>query len=250
MNAIELIDFSCHYKNKKEFTTALSHLDLIINEGEFLVIVGESGSGKSTLLKACLGLADFYEGEILVDGETVENLDLKTGKFAFIKQEIALYPTLSVYENIAFPLRTMKTPQKEVDQRVKEIADIIGMRSLLTRKPKQLSGGQQQRVAIGRALVKNPSYIFFDEPFSNIDASLRADLRKLVREIHKKTRPTVVFVTHDLSEAFALAERIVVLENGRISEMGTPDELRTSGHSDLIRAFLDRPLIDDELFGE
>ncbi len=238
MNAIELKDFSCYYKNKKEYVTALSHLDLAVKQGEFLVVVGESGGGKSTLLKACLGLADYYEGEILVDGVSAENIDLKSGRYAYVRQEIALYPNLTVYENIAFPLRVMKTPQAEVDRRVKEIADIIGMRLFLTRKPRQLSGGQQQRVAIGRALIKKPSVIFFDEPFSNVDVNLRADLKILVKQLHKQLKPTVVFVTHDLAEAFALAERIVILEGGRITQVGTPEEIKKRPTSPLIRQFL------------
>lgn len=245
MNAIEFKDFSCYYKQKKEYVTALSHLNLTVSQGEFCVVVGESGGGKTTLLKCCLALADYFEGDLFVDGESVENVDLKSGKFAYVRQEIALYPNLTIYENIAFPLRVMKTPQPEVDKRVKEVADLIDMRLLLTRKPRQLSGGQQQRVAIGRALIKNPTYMFFDEPFSNVDPALRAELRKLVKDIHQQYRPTVVFVTHDLDEAFALADRIVVLEQGKITETGTPDQLRLTGKSDLVRSYLGKPLLQE-----
>ncbi len=240
MNTIEFKDFSCYYKNKNEYIAALSNLDLQVKQGEFLVVVGESGSGKSTLLKSCLGLADYYEGELLIDGEPIENIDLKSGRFAYVRQEIALYPSMNIYENIAFPLRTMKTPQAEVDRRVKEIAELIGMRLFLTRKPRQLSGGQQQRVAIGRALVKNPDCIYFDEPFSNVDPSLRAGLRELVRSIHKQLRPTIVFVTHDLPEAFALADRIVVLQEGKIVEIGTPEEIMAEPRSELTRIFFNK----------
>ncbi len=157
MNVIELQDFSCYYKDKKEYITALSQLNLTVQQGEFLVVAGQSGSGKTTLLKACLGLAELFEGELLIDGAPIEQLDLKSGRFAYIRQEISLYPHLNVYENMAFPLRAIKTPQPEVDRRVKEMAEWIGMSMLLTRKPKQLSLGQQQRVAIGRALIKNPA---------------------------------------------------------------------------------------------
>ncbi len=245
MNVIEFKNFNCYYKSKKEYFKALSDLNLTVDEGEFLVVVGESGCGKTTLLKACLGMADYYDGELFIDGGNIENIDLKSGKFAFIRQEIALYPSMTVYENIAFPLRAMRTSQAEVDKRVKEISELIGMRNLLTRKPKQLSGGQQQRVAIGRALVKNPSFIFFDEPFSNIDASLRKDVRMLVKQIHSQIRPTIVFVTHDLTEAFFLADRIVVLKEGKVIETGTPEELGENGKSDLIRAFLGKPLMSE-----
>ncbi len=240
MNAIEFKNFSCYYKNKKQYITALTELNLTVEEGEFLAVVGESGSGKSTLLKACLGLAEYFDGDLLIDGGSVENIDLKDGKFAFVRQEIVLYPNLTVYENIAFPLRMMKTPHEEVDKRVREIAELIGMTMLLTRKPRQLSGGQQQRVAIGRALIKNPSYLFFDEPFSNVDRELRADLRQIVRNIHKIFRPTVIFVTHDLPEAFALAERIAVLEKGRMVELGTPEQICAEPKSELMCAFLDK----------
>ncbi len=238
MKAIEFQNFSCYYKNKKQYITALSELNLTVEDGEFLVVAGESGSGKSTLLKACLGLAEFFDGDLFIDGETVENINLKDGKFAFVRQEIVLYPNLTVYENIAFPLRTMKTPHEEVDRRVKETAEMIGMKMFLTRKPRQLSGGQQQRVAIGRALIKNPSYIFFDEPFSNVDKELRGELRQIVKKIHQKRKPTIVFVTHDLSEAFALAERIAVLEDGKLVEVGTPEEIYAEPKSELMCAFL------------
>ncbi len=238
MGAIEFKDFSCYYENKKAPIQALSNIDLSVRQGEFLAIVGESGSGKSTLLKACLGLADLFTGELLMDGLPIEQLDLKTGRYAYVKQEYSLYPNKNIYENIAFPLRAMKTPQAEVDRRVKAVAKTIGMELFLTRKPKQLSGGQQQRVAIGRALVKNPTFLFFDEPFSNVDPQLRAGLRALVRDIHRQYRPTVLFVTHDLQEAFFLADRIVVLENGTIAEIGVPEQLRTAGVSAFIRNFV------------
>ncbi len=238
MNAIELKDFSCYYKDNKEYITALSHLDLTVRQGEFLVIAGESGSGKSTLLKACLGLAAFFEGDLLIDGTPVEQLDLKSSRYAYIRQEITLHPSLNVYENIAFPLRTAKIPQPEVDRRVKEMAELIGMRMLLTRKPKQLSGGQQQRVAIGRALIKNPEYIFMDEPFSNTDVKLRGELKMLVKKLHSQLKPTILFVTHDLAEAFAMAERMVVLQEGKIVETGTPDEIKSNPKSQLIRQYL------------
>ncbi len=234
MYAIELKDLSCYYKHKKEYITALSHLELTVTQGELLVIAGESGSGKSTLLKACLGLADYFEGDLLIDGVPIENIDLKSGKYAYIGQEITLYPNLNVYENIAFPLRAMKLPQIEVDRRVREMAALIDMSLLLTRKPKQLSGGQQQRVAIGRALIKNPSYVFMDEPFSNTDVTLHAALKALVKRIHLQLKPTILFVTHDLPEAFELADRMVVLQDGKIVDIGTPDELRQNPKSQLL----------------
>ncbi len=239
MKAIEFEDVSVYYKNKKDYIAALSHLDLVVEQGECLAVVGESGSGKSTLIKACLGLAEFYEGELRIDHCPVEDIDFKSGKFAYVSQEYSLYPNLTIYENIAFPLRLMHTPQPEIDKRVREVAKIVGVSEMLTRKPKQLSGGQQQRVAIGRTLVKNPQYLFLDEPFSNVDPSMRAELRSLVKRIHQAFHQTIIFVTHDLLEAFTLAQRIVVLEHGRIAEQGTPLQLKDTTQSPLLRAFFE-----------
>ncbi len=238
MKAIEFQNFSCHYKTKKDFITALSHLDLTVEEGELLVILGESGCGKSTLIKACLGLADYFEGDLYIKGKTIEDIDLSTGEYACVQQDISLYPNLTVYENIAFPLRLMKMPQADIDIRVKQMAMRLEIAFLLTRKPKQLSIGQQQRVAIARALIKEPEFVYFDEPFSNIDAVFSSELRKLIKKYHEECHPTVIFVTHDINEAFSLADRIAVLENGQLAEIGTPEEIISSPKSDLIRSFL------------
>ncbi len=224
MNAIEMTDFSCYYRQKKEYIPALKALNLSIPSGEFVAIVGESGAGKSTLLKACLGLADAFEGELMIDGVPIDSL--KNANRAYVSQELALYPKMTVYENIAFPLRVMHTPQEQVDVRVKELAEFLDIRFLLTRKPAQLSVGQQQRVAIAKALIKNPTHLYFDEPFANLDGVMRMQLRQLVRNIHQKFKPTVLFVTHDLQEAFALAQRILVLEKGRLVEDGSAEQLR------------------------
>ncbi len=237
MTAIEFKDFSCYYKYKKRPLTALSHINLTVEKGEFLAIVGESGCGKSTLIKACLGIAEFFDGDLYIDGNGIENVKLKSGQFAYVSQEIGLYPGMTVYENMAFPLRMMRTTQQEVDARVKETAEMMGMRMFLTRKPRQLSIGQQQRVAIGRAIIKNPSFVFFDEPFSNLDPMLRITLRSIVKDIHKKMRPTIIFATHDINEAFMLADKVVVLEKGEIVEVGTPAQLRENAKSSLLKQF-------------
>ncbi len=238
MEAIEFKDFSCYYKTKKDYIKALSGINLEVDEGELMVVVGASGSGKSTLIKACLGMAEYFEGDLFIGGRSIEEIDLKSGQYAYVNQDFALYPNLTVYENIAFPLRLMKTMQKEIDRRVKEIAAIMDISYLLTRKPRQISIGQQQRVAIARALIKNPSYIFFDEPFANVDPALRSELRLLVKKIHTELRPTVVFVTHDLSEAFTLADRILVLEEGECAELGKPDDIIAAPRSELMKLFL------------
>lgn len=237
MQYIQFDDFSAYYKQKKVYAAALDHLSLTIEKGEFFVVVGASGSGKSTLLKCILGLNRDIEGDLYIDGVSIDDLNAKDGNMAYVTQEIALYPHLTVYENIAFPLRLMHTPQDEVDRRVKEIAELVQVKWLLTRKPRQLSGGQQQRVAIARALVKYPQLLLFDEPFSNIDPALRLKMRQLVQTVHRRLGATTVFVTHDLPEAFFLADRIAVLEEGNVVQVGTPDELRKNPQAALLQAF-------------
>ena len=247
MQYIKFDDFSAYYKQKKVYAAALDHLDLEIEKGEFFVVVGASGSGKSTLLKCILGLNRDIEGDLFVDGISIDNLSAKDGNMAYVTQEIALYPHLTVYENIAFPLRLMHTAQEEVDRRVKQMAELTDVKWLLTRKPRQLSGGQQQRVAIARALVKNPQLLLFDEPFSNINPSLRLQLRQLVLDIHKRLGATTVFVTHDLTEAFFLADRIAVLEEGNVVQIGTPHQMQSNPKAQLLLTFFGRGGAVDEL---
>ena len=237
MQYIKLDDFSAYYKHKKVYAAAIDHLSLEIEKGEFFVVVGASGSGKSTLLKCILGLNRDIEGDLYIDGVSIDDINPKDANMAYVTQEVALYPHLTVYENIAFSLRLMHTPQDEVDRRVKEIARLVQVKWLLTRKPRQLSGGQQQRVAIARALVKYPQLLLFDEPFSNVDPSLRLELRQLVQTIHRQLGATTVFVTHDLTEAFFLADRIAVLEAGNVAQIGTPEQLRENPQAELLRAF-------------
>ena len=247
MQYILFDDFSAYYKQKKVYAAAVDHLSLRIEKGEFFVVVGASGSGKSTLLKCILGLNRDIEGDLYIDGVSIDDMNAKDGNMAYVTQEIALYPHLTVYENIAFSLRLMHTPQDEVDRRVKEIAELVQIKWLLTRKPRQLSGGQQQRVAIARALVKHPQLLLFDEPFSNIDPALRLELRQLVQTVHRRLGATTVFVTHDLPEAFFLADRIAVLEEGNVVQIGTPDELRENPQAALLQAFFSRKGAGDGL---
>lgn len=230
MNAIEFQNFSCFYKTKKEYVTALDHISLTVNRGELLVILGQSGSGKTTLLKCILGLCDYISGQLHIDGISIDDFRLKGSNIGYIRQELNLYPHMTVYDNIAFPLRMIHTPQTEVDRRVKEMAALLEIDWLLTRKPRQLSGGQLQRVAIARALIKNPVTVLFDEPFSSIDPSLRAELRQLVKKIHQAFGCTILFVTHDLTDALNLAERVVILEEGKIQAVGTPQKLLKTGY--------------------
>lgn len=230
MQAIEFRDFSCYYKVKKSYVPALDHIDLSIAPGELLVILGQSGSGKTTLLKCILGLCEYISGDLFVDGIPTDDFRVRGSNIGYVRQELNLYPHLTVYENIAFPLRMIHTPQDEVDRRVKEIADLLEVSWLLTRKPKQLSGGQLQRIAIARALIKNPLTVLFDEPFSNIDPKLRTEFRQLIKKIHKTFGCTMLFVTHEEADAYSLADRVVILENGKIQAVGTPRELMEKGY--------------------
>ena len=235
---IKAKDFSAFYVNKKEQVTALDQITFSVERGELFVVVGQSGSGKTTLLKSILRMIPYVDGELLVDGISIDDLDIKTCNFAFVDQEVTLYPNKTVYENIAFPLQMSRTPYEEIDRRVKEIADIMDIRWLLTRKPKQLSGGQQQRVGLARALIKKPDLILLDEPFSNLDPEVRRQMRILLRRVHEQYHTTVLFVTHDLGEAFSLADRMMVLNGGKIEVIGYPKELIDDPRSELLEVYL------------
>ncbi len=233
---IQVQDFSCYYKNRKKYVRALDGLTFTVADGELFVVAGESGCGKTSLLQSILGRLEYTEGSLLIDGVSCEAADL--GDIGYVRQEPGLYPHMTVYENIAFPLRVLHTAQAEIDRRVREMAEAAEIGFLLTRKPKQLSLGQQQRVAVARALIKQPSLVLMDEPFSNLDPALRTSMRQLVRTLHEQFRPTIVFVTHDLAEAFSLADRLLVLEDGHIADMDTPMGLLEHHHSELLRIFL------------
>lgn len=235
---IKCKEFSAFYVNKKDQFTALDRLTFSVARGEMFVVVGESGSGKTTLLKSILRMIPYVDGEMLVDGISIDELDIKTCNFAFVDQEVTLYPNKTVYENIAFPLQMNRTPYEEIDRRVKEIADIMDIRWLLTRKPKQLSGGQQQRVGLARALIKKPELVLLDEPFSNLDPEIRRQMRGLLRQVHQQYQTTIIFVTHDLSEAFSLADRMMVLNEGKIEVIGSPRELIDDPRSELLEVYL------------
>lgn len=238
MSEIIFDHFSCWYKEKKAFVPALDDLTFQIREGEFFVVAGESGSGKTTLLNCVLGLCEYTKGSLTVDGVPEDETGNRLSNVGYVRQEADLYPHLTVYENVAFPLRAMRTEQQEVDRRVKELARRMEVDWLLTRIPRQLSGGQQQRVAIARALIKKPTLLLFDEPFSDLEPALRGQLRRLVKALQREYGTTVLFVTHDLPDAFALADRLLVLENGRAADLGTPMELVKDCRSDLLKGFL------------
>jgi multiple sugar transport system ATP-binding protein len=201
---------------------AVSAIDLDIADKEFVVLVGPSGCGKSTTLRMIAGLEEITGGEIAVDGEVVNDVPPKDRDMAMVFQNYALYPHMTVHQNMSFGLRLKKYPKPEIEKRVQEAARILDITDLLQRKPRQLSGGQRQRVAMGRAIVRNPKVFLFDEPLSNLDAKLRVQMRTEIKRVHQKVRTTTVYVTHDQVEAMTLADRVVVMNKGRIEQIGSP----------------------------
>src|SRR5690242_6341720 len=199
-------------------TPAVQGIDLDITDREFLVLVGPSGCGKSTTLRMIAGLEEVTSGEIYIGGEMVNDLPPKDRDIAMVFQNYALYPHMTAFENMSFGLRLRKLPKSEIRQRVEYAARILDITDLLDRRPKALSGGQRQRVAMGRAIVRNPKVFLFDEPLSNLDAKLRVQMRTEIKRVHQKVKTTTVYVTHDQVEAMTLADRVVVMNNGRIEQ--------------------------------
>ncbi|UOM34376.1 ABC transporter ATP-binding protein [Acuticoccus sp. I52.16.1] len=220
---------------------ALKGIDLTVPEGEFCVFVGPSGCGKSTLLRTIAGLEEVSKGTIAIDGEVVNDLRPRDRNIAMVFQNYALYPYLSVFENIAFGLRARKAPDAEVKWRVGEAAEMLGISQLLARQPRQLSGGQRQRVAIGRAVVRDARLFLFDEPLSNLDAQLRDGMRAEIKRLHGEIGKTTIYVTHDQIEAMTLADRIVLLRDGRIEQQGPPLELFERPKTRFVAGFLGSP---------
>jgi multiple sugar transport system ATP-binding protein len=219
-------------------------IDLSIQDGEFIVLVGPSGCGKSTTLRMLAGLEDITDGEILIEGRAVNEIEPRDRDIAMVFQDYALYPHMSVYENMAFSLRYRNTPRTEIGARVREAAEILGLSPYLARKPKQLSGGQRQRVAMGRAIVRKPRVFLFDEPLSNLDAKLRGTMRLEMKKLHQQLGVTTVFVTHDQIEAMTLADRVVVMNGGHIEQVGTPDEVYHAPASLFVAGFIGAPTMN------
>lgn len=226
---------------------ALKNINVEIKPGEFFVILGPSGSGKTTLLRIIAGLEVPTKGRVIIGDKVV--VDAEKGLFVepkdrnigMVFQNWALYPHMTAYDNIAFPLKIKKLPQEEIDKRVKEVAEALGIADLLKRKPGHMSGGQQQRVAVARALVKQPDVLLLDEPFSNLDARIRVTAREFVKEIQKKLGITTILVTHDQADAFAVGDRVMVLRNGEMQQMGTPEELYNEPINIFIANFIGDP---------
>jgi len=214
---------------------------LEVKDKEFLVLVGPSGCGKSTLLRMIAGLEEITEGTISIDGKVVNDDAPKDRGLAMVFQNYALYPHMNVYNNMAFGLKQSKTPKDEIQQRVEEVAETLELGELLLRKPHELSGGQRQRVAMGRAMVRKPSIFLFDEPLSNLDAKLRIQMRAEIKILHQRVNSTMVYVTHDQIEAMTLADRIVVLKDGYIEQVGTPLELFLKPVNVFVAGFIGTP---------
>lgn len=219
----------------------LRSIDLNIEDGEFVVFVGPSGCGKSTLLRVIAGLVPVSQGVVSIDGEEVTDVPASKRGVAFVFQSYALYPHMNVARNISFALETARMTKVEIGRRLAKVADMLKIGHLLDRKPKQLSGGQRQRVAIGRALVSQPKLFLFDEPLSNLDADLRMEMRFEIAKLHAEVSATMIYVTHDQTEAMTLADRIVILNQGRIEQVGTPRQLYDHPANKFVAGFLGSP---------
>jgi multiple sugar transport system ATP-binding protein len=225
-------------------TEAVSGIDLEIADKEFVVLVGPSGCGKSTTLRMIAGLEDISRGDVHIGGRLVNDVPPKDRDIAMVFQNYALYPHMTVHENMSFGLRLRKFPKAEIDKRVKDAAEILGISELLGRRPRQLSGGQRQRVAMGRAIVRDPQVFLFDEPLSNLDAKLRGQMRIEIKKIHQRVQTTTVYVTHDQVEAMTLADRVVVMNGGIIEQVGSPGELYDSPRTRFVAGFIGSPAMN------
>jgi multiple sugar transport system ATP-binding protein len=223
---------------------AVRGIDLDIADHEFVVLVGPSGCGKSTTLRMIAGLEDITDGEVLIGGDVVNDVPPKDRDIAMVFQNYALYPHMTVEQNMSFGLRLKRFPKKEIKARVDEAARILDIKELLNRKPRALSGGQRQRVAMGRAIVRNPKVFLFDEPLSNLDAKLRVQMRTEIKKVHLQVRTTTVYVTHDQVEAMTLADRVVVMNQGIIEQVGNPNELYHNPRTRFVAGFIGSPAMN------
>ena len=226
-----------HYEEKR----VLNGIDIDVQDGEFLVLVGPSGCGKSTLLRALAGLNDVTKGKIRIDGRVVNDVPPRDRDVAMVFQSYALYPHMTVEENMGFALKMANRPASEIKAKVLEAASMLGLEDLLSRLPKEMSGGQRQRVAMGRAIVRRPKVFLFDEPLSNLDAKLRNQLRVELKKLHAQLATTMIYVTHDQVEAMTLADRIAVLEGGHLQQLGTPQELYDNPANMFVAGFIGSP---------
>ncbi|MEH7458027.1 sn-glycerol-3-phosphate ABC transporter ATP-binding protein UgpC [Bacillus sp. JJ1127] len=235
------LSFKNIYKKYDHDVTIVKDFNLEVNDGEFIVLVGPSGCGKSTTLRMIAGLEEISEGDFYIDGKRVNDVTPKDRDIAMVFQNYALYPHMSVYDNMAFGLKLRKYSKTEIDQRVKHAAKILGLEEYLERKPKALSGGQRQRVALGRAIVRNAKVFLMDEPLSNLDAKLRVQMRAEITKLHQQLQTTTVYVTHDQIEAMTMATRLVVLKDGIIQQVGTPKEVYENPENVFVGGFIGSP---------
>ncbi len=222
----------------------LHPLDMEIDDGEFVVLLGPSGCGKSTMLRMIAGLEGITGGDLAIGDTVVNDLPARERNVAMVFQNYALYPHMTVYDNVAFGLRRLKVPAAEIDRRVREVAAMLNLDALLDRKPRAMSGGQQQRAAIARAMIKTPEVFLFDEPLSNLDAKLRAQLRGDIKRLHQRLKTTTVYVTHDQLEAMTLADRVILMRGGRIEQAGTPSDLYHFPHTLFAAGFIGTPAMN------
>lgn len=241
MAEIELNGVTKAYPNG---VVALQKVDLKVADREFLVVVGPSGCGKSTLLRLIAGLETLSGGQVLIGGRDVTRLEPAQRDIAMVFQNYALYPHMNVYNNMAYGLRNRKTPKPEIDRRVRETACILGLETMLDRKPRQLSGGQRQRVAMGRAIVRSPAAFLFDEPLSNLDAKLRVQMRGEIKRLQRRLGTTGVYVTHDQAEAMTMGDQLAVLRDGRIEQKGSPLEIYRRPATAFVGGFIGSPAMN------
>lgn len=235
MSSVVLKNLVKSYDGKKNI---IDNINLEIKDKEFIVLVGSSGCGKSTILRLISGLEEITDGEIFIDNIKVNNVHPKDRDIAFVFQSYALYPHMSVYDNIAFGLKMRKYPKDVIDKKVKEVAKSLNLEELLDRKPRQLSGGQRQRVALGRAIVREPKVFLMDEPLSNLDANLRVQMRTEIKKLHKKLQTTFIYVTHDQTEALTMGDRIVILDKGVIQQVDTPEIIYNQPKNRFVAGFI------------
>jgi multiple sugar transport system ATP-binding protein len=238
MATVVLKNISKVYANN---VVAVNSVSLEVEDKEFMVLVGPSGCGKSTTLRMVAGLEEVTGGEIFIGGELINDVPARNRDIAMVFQNYALYPHMTAYENLAFGLKLRHYPKKEIERRVHEAAEILGIGGLLKRRPKELSGGERQRVAVGRAIVRKPKVFLFDEPLSNLDAKLRVQMRTELIKIHKRLQATMIYVTHDQVEALTLGERIVVMKDGVIHQMGSPISVYENPRNKFVAGFIGSP---------
>jgi ABC-type sugar transport system ATPase subunit len=233
-----------HVTKRFDETTAVEDLSIEVADGEFLVLVGPSGCGKTTALRMLAGLEDITSGRILIGDRVVNNVAPGARDVAMVFQSYALYPHMTVFDNLAFSLRNQKVPKRQIDERVRRTADVLELGELLKRKPRQLSGGQRQRVALGRAIIREPKGFLMDEPLSNLDAALRAQTRGEILRLQKRLGTTTIYVTHDQVEAMTMGDRIAVMNKGELQQLGTPEELYEHPANTFVAGFLGSPAMN------